>query len=445
MIGARRTRAALDLQGAIRDCWAMLARIREHMADDGGVSPPLRRCFEAALAGCVAMLPPLLAVVPRGAAPLAAVAGLCAAGLVAVRPPRGLAPLRLPAALLGGVVLWGALSATWSIAPGRSLMVAARLAGLFAAGLTLAAAGRLGQPSQMSQAGLAGTVLAIVLALADLGSAGGLSHYVSIRAFAGPRLDPIAAWLAMLLLPAAALLVSRGRSRLALLLAVTMAGTVLLLDGTAAKLALVLSLPVAALLWLRPGAVARALAAISVVAILSSPLTLPRLAALPGVFASADAFKDSAGHRLLIWWFTGDRIAERPFAGWGLDSSRAIPGGTDEIRRGQSWLPLHPHDAALQVWLELGAPGAALFALLVGCLWLRLATMPWPRLYTAAAGGSLAAALAVAGASWGIWQEWWLGTLGLALLLILAMARAAAPPPPDATPPPQCDWPACDR
>src|SRR6185369_6348777 len=105
---------------------------------------------------------------------------------------------------------------------------------------------------------------------------------------------------------------------------------------------------------------------------------------------------------------------------------RAIPGGKEEIRPGETRLPLHPHDAALQVWLELGVPGATLLALFVGWLWLRLGEAPCPRLYAAAAGGSLAAASAVAFTGWGIWQEWWLGTLGLALFATLVMARAAA-------------------
>jgi exopolysaccharide production protein ExoQ len=81
----------------------------------------------------------------------------------------------------------------------------------------------------------------------------------------------------------------------------------------------------------------------------------------------------------------------------------------------------------LQLWLELGMPGAALLALFVGWLWLRLASAPWPRLYAAAVGGSLTAALAAAFAAYGIWQEWWLGTLGLGLFLILVMAGAAEP------------------
>jgi O-antigen ligase len=55
---------------------------------------------------------------------------------------------------------------------------------------------------------------------------------------------------------------------------------------------------------------------------------------------------------------------------------------------------LHPHNAPLQAWLELGAPGAVLFAGVVALFWLRLDRLPGPPIYKAAAGGSLAAALA---------------------------------------------------
>jgi O-antigen ligase len=171
---------------------------------------------------------------------------------------------------------------------------------------------------------------------------------------------------------------------------------------------------------------ARLTAAILVLFILTAPLTLAKLERVPGLVAAADSFKSSAGHRLLIWSFVGERIAERPLLGWGLDASRAIPGGNQEARLGQNWLSLHPHDAPLQVWLELGTPGAALFAALVGLFWLRLDRLVGPRLYIAAAGGSLAAVLAPVFAAYGVWQEWWIGTLALALFLIAVMGRAAA-------------------
>jgi O-antigen ligase len=388
---------------------------------------PASTWLEAGLNFCALVLPALLTLVPRGTAPLAGLAGLCAAGLVLANPPYRMSRLGHPAALLGALLLWGALSAAWSIDPGRSLVLEMRLAGLFLVALALAAAAsRVASPRRLTLFLFAGTAIGIALAWGDLASAGGLSQYVSVRDFGAPRLNPIAAWLAILLLPASALLLCRGRVPLAVVVAGVMPAAVLTLADTTAKAALALSLPVAALLYFRRRAVAHIAAALSIVVILSAPMTLPRLARLPSVFATVDAFKDSAGHRLLIWSFTGDRIAGRPVLGWGLDAARAIPGGKDEIRPGQEWLPLHPHDAALQVWLELGAPGAALFALLVGLLWLRLGEVAWPPLYAAASGGSLAAALVIAFSSWGIWQEWWLGTIGLAMFMTLVMARAAA-------------------
>ncbi|MGE3784331.1 MAG: O-antigen ligase family protein [Alphaproteobacteria bacterium] len=427
---------------------------------------------EAGLGVCLFVLPILLALVPRGAAPLGAVAGLCAAGAVAAGLPALSPPsrwamgrwaagrwaaLRVPAALFGLLLLWGGLSALWAIQPAHSLMKEIQLAGLFAAALALAAAARsIGDPRRLALLTIAGTALGLAVAWCDFATSGGLSRHITVRPFAPPRLNQIAAWLAIMALPVAALLVGRGRVLLGVAAGCAMGGTVLLLDGTAAKTALALSLPVAALLWLRPRPVARIAAALTAVAVLTAPLTLPLLADHPLVLRDADAFKTSFGHRLLIWDFAGERIADRPLLGWGLDASRSIPGGKELIRTDQRRLPLHPHDAALQVWLELGLPGAILSALLLGWLWLRLAGAPWPRLYAAAAGGGLAAASAVMSAGWGVWQEWWIATLSLAAFAILVMARAIADPATAnpaitdraadrATPPPRSGSRACGR
>src|SRR6185436_143672 len=75
--------------------------------------------------------------------------------------------------------------------------------------------------------------------------------------------------------------------------------------------------------------------------------------------------RSSVAHRLCIWQFVGARIAEKPLLGWGLDSSRSIPGGEVEcVDEGPS-ISLHPHDAALQVWLELGIVGAFALAAVI--------------------------------------------------------------------------------
>jgi O-antigen ligase len=370
---------------------------------------------------------PLLVLLPRGMAALVSAAGLCAAGLVLSAGRSRLTPILTAATMLGGLLLWGAASALWSVDPMRSLVVTARLAGLFAAGLALAAgAGLVAAPRRLTLLLLIGMALGIAIVAVEVATGGGLSSLLSDRAYRSTRLNQASVSFALLVLPASTVLVSLGQAILAPLLAAVTGMMIYELAGTAAKGLLLAGLSMGLAVYSARPAVGRAAMVISVIAIVTAPLTFARLERLPGLGEMADTVKISAGHRLLIWSFAGDRIAERPLTGWGLDSSRAIPGGDEPIRPGETWMPLHPHNAALQVWLELGAPGAVLFALLVATLWGTLARVEWPGLFAAAAGGSLTIAFVGCFATYGIWQEWWLGTWSFSLFLILVMARVAA-------------------
>jgi exopolysaccharide production protein ExoQ len=195
--------------------------------------------------------------------------------------------------------------------------------------------------------------------------------------------------------------------------------------GSAAKAGFAVAVAAFVLSYLGGRHFARGAAVVAVVVILTAPLSFPRLAQLPAFSQDAEQFKFSLWHRLQIWSFVGDRIAERPLLGWGLDASRAIPGGTEEIRPGAQRLPLHPHNVALQVWLELGLPGALLFAGLAAWLWLALARADWPPSFAAAAAAGLTTVSFAVLGTYGAWQEWWIATLSLVLFLVLAMARLA--------------------
>ncbi|MEX2008860.1 MAG: O-antigen ligase family protein, partial [Dongiaceae bacterium] len=118
--------------------------------------------------------------------------------------------------------------------------------------------------------------------------------------------------------------------------------------------------------------------------------------------------------RVEIWHFTAERIAERPLLGWGFDSARAVG---DPIS-------LHPHDIALQVWLELGAPGVLLVLAFAALLWRRLGAWAADRAAVAAAAAALTAYLVFALLSRGAWQEWW-----LAAAWLLAAALVVTAPP----------------
>jgi O-antigen ligase len=390
---------------------------------------------EYGLDACVFLLLPVLVLAPRGAAPLAALAGLFGLTLAL---PAGMASWRkllAPAALLGGLLGWGLVSSLWAVDPLRSLEMTMRLTALFVAALGLtAAAPLLAAPRRLLCWLAAGLAVAMVLTAIQFVTQGWLTSALSKRMFNTPALNQVENGLALLLLPLTALLIERRRLWLATLAAGAMALTLFGLVGTSAKVGVAAAVVAAALLYLVRRPVARLAAIVSVVAILTAPLTFPALDEVPAVHDwAAGYWKFSARHRLEIWWFTGNRIAERPLLGWGLDSSRAIPGGSDPSPAGPPWLPLHPHNGALQIWLELGLPGALLFAGFIARLWLGLARASWPRLFAAAAGGSLCAAQTIGLAAYGLWEEWWIGAQFLMLFLILVMGRlsSAVTPPRD--------------
>nr|WP_255568584.1 O-antigen ligase family protein [Neoroseomonas alba] len=211
----------------------------------------------------------------------------------------------------------------------------------------------------------------------------------------------------------------------------------ILLPGDTAKIAAVLGLVAAGAAQLAPRAVPRLIGAALGVTILVMPLLVALIPGLP-----LERFPQSALHRMLIWDFAAERIAERPILGWGMEASREIPGGrnqpsaaaldrmriTDPAMR--RWfgephvniLPLHPHNGALQLWLELGAVGAAMAALLAWFLGVAAARAPSP----AAATGALTSAAITAMLSFGAWQAWWVAAMLLAAAACAGLPRAGA-------------------
>jgi O-antigen ligase len=87
---------------------------------------------------------------------------------------------------------------------------------------------------------------------------------------------------------------------------------------------------------------------------------------------------------------------------------------------------VHPHDAALQLWLELGAAGVAIAALFFARLFGRIAAgVEEDRAMAAACAGAATAYLTIGALSFGVWQEWWLalGTLAVAQCRFVQLAR----------------------
>ncbi|MBY0338087.1 MAG: hypothetical protein K2X11_15840 [Acetobacteraceae bacterium] len=373
------------------------------------------------LAGALLVAP--LAVVLQNRA-LAPIALLGLAGTVGLALARGWRPSRPPALALplGALLLWMAVAAFWAPSLGRGLDATWRLAATALLGLLAADALRHENPRPLGRA----TAIGVMIGLA----AAALDHLTGNALRAGVRgMAEAPASLAFGLKNAAAILalflplaVMAARPAIGWAIGAAGAAVVLLLPGESAKLAALAGLGATALAGWRPRLTARLLGYGIAALILAGPWAM-RAGLAPGL--PAGHWPESAAHRLIVWDFAATRMAERPAAGFGMDSSRAIPGGTSTpdaatlTRFGipeTSWisraqlLPLHPHNIALQVWLELGAIGALLLATLVLALARAAETNP-------AGSGALAAGTVIAMLSYGAWQYWWVAGLTLAALV----------------------------
>jgi O-antigen ligase len=186
-------------------------------------------------------------------------------------------------------------------------------------------------------------------------------------------------------------------------------------DAPVLAIGLAVMVGMAAWSWPRGGP--RILGAAAALQILVTPLAVLAIASL-GLHWEAPL---SWAERLGIWGHTADWIAQHPLRGWGLVASRSFGAP----------IPLHPHDGSLQLWLELGPLGAALFAA-AWLLGLRRLAQPTPNLAAAGAAASAAVYLLFGAVNFGVWQEWWLA-LGALTAAIAALAeRTAAPSTPQA-------------
>ena len=141
--------------------------------------------------------------------------------------------------------------------------------------------------------------------------------------------------------------------------------------------------------------------------------------------------------RLDIWEFAAQKILQKPFLGWGFDSSRHFGPA----------IPLHPHNMSIQVGLELGYIGLFLLTGVWVALILRIGKgAPEPQIASAGlvelhtldtissvqardfrpyAMATLSAVFVIAQLSFGIWQEWWLALMAMVAAIFLMAKRAS--------------------
>jgi O-antigen ligase len=379
--------------------------------------------------GCLAFalaLSPLVAWLgPLGFAPLAGVVGaLCLPALVVTEEDR-------PGYLAVLVTLiWAAGSTIWS--PYRHEPWGAAAIKLVAeAGFyfSVVCAARRASPASRTLCLriLAWGTAALGLVMLVEALAGG-ALYLSLRDLMSAPIRPdlgrknIAQALFVLALfwPAATVAAMRttaGWWLAAPMLAGLVAGS-LLLGYDAPIIALVASLAAGLAVWRWPLWAPRALGAVAAAYFLLMPALMWTLK-VTGAFEALKADVPlSWSQRLGYWGHASGWIADHPLRGWGLDASRMFSPG----------IQLHPHDAALQIWLELGLIGATAAAVFWAALFVRM-SRPQRDLAVVAGAASGVAYLVFAAVSFGVWQEWWLALGGLTAACAAAVVRQPAPAP----------------
>ena len=136
---------------------------------------------------------------------------------------------------------------------------------------------------------------------------------------------------------------------------------------------------------------------------------------------------DSFKHRVVLWKYTADRIAERPILGVGLGSTHPMneavqnkaeraSGTTYRLQTGT-----HPHNIYLEVWYEIGLVGVicvASFGLAIIYAISQLA--PALRNYACAA---FAVTMTTSLSSFGWYETWYASTIALCCALFFLVTR----------------------
>lgn len=373
------------------------------------------------------ILPGLLVLSSVAVVPFMLLIALCAAVAVWLSDHQFPLPRTVFSLLFAVLLLWAAIASLWTQEVGWALLLVLRigtviLAGLFLIGLALRL--EIAERRRVGLALLAGFALGVAILLIER------TFHHPLHTLVAPLdtdksplsiLNRGATGLAIMVWPVTALLYRGRLGAWALALPVLLFLVLCLLESQAALLGIAVgylfgALAFAAIAFGRWTLGRTVLAAVLMVSVIGTPLAAKMI--YDSGMRGSEFIDFASQHRIHIWKFTAERIVERPVFGWGFNSSRAIPNGdTVPFAEETKAIPSHPHNAVLQIWLELGVVGIAmLLAVLLTLAW-RIDRLPGVDRISAVA--LLTCSFAIASVAYGIWQHRWIATLFCGALIIV--------------------------
>jgi len=159
---------------------------------------------------------------------------------------------------------------------------------------------------------------------------------------------------------------------------------------------------------------------------LSAPFAIQKIyQQLPDTVQDAPLLHEAyVGSRIEIWDFISRKALDKPIIGHGIEFTRDYEDFETKGRFLESNRILHPHNAVLQIWIELGLLGIMAFLVLAALFSIRIYHIEDDRIRRASL--SIASVFfLVTTFSYGLWQGWWLGLMFvLAGIIVSQTARA---------------------
>lgn len=197
-------------------------------------------------------------------------------------------------------------------------------------------------------------------------------------------------------------------SSIAVLIFLTLA-VLFLTDSQSAQLAFIVGLITYLIFPARQRIAWYGLSGIIIALILSAPWLAQYMFKMvaPGIDQVDWMMMGYAPHRMEIWDFVSRYALESPLYGHGIEATKLVESfDTAQLyQRGSD--VLHPHNFAIQIWIEFGAIGAIGFCALIYTTMNALKNLP--PLVARAGLASFMATLSVAATGYGLWQSWWIG------------------------------------
>jgi O-antigen ligase len=217
---------------------------------------------------------------------------------------------------------------------------------------------------------------------------------------------------------------SSRRKLYSLLFFLALAVPIALSEHESSQIGLIASTLILPLAWVRPRAVIRALA---VAWCLGFVFVVPLdHLAYKAELHRAEWLPQSAQARLIIWDYTAERFAKRPWLGIGADSTKGAKAANSKPPEWPEGFVYpratghHAHNLFLQTLYELGVVGAILAAIAGAAVILRMALLPEQAQPYAAAAFTVFAI--IASLAWSMWQAWLICAVGLLVLYVLLPA-----------------------